>query len=148
MIRPATRADIPAIARLGRGFHAAAGWTEIEYDEAACAASLEQFMDMGVLLCVVAEHGGEVVGMAAGMAAPVYFNPSHKSGEELFWYVAPEAPQFAGIRLLEALEQAARASGCQTWQMKSLARLNGDRMVRLYERRGYRASEQIFIKRL
>ena len=84
---------------------------------------------------------------AAGMAAPVYFNPSHKSGEELFWYVAPEAPQFAGIRLLEALEQAARASGCQTWQMKSLARLNGDRMVRLYERRGYRVSEQIFIKR-
>jgi hypothetical protein len=32
--------------------------------------------------------------------------------------------------------------------MKSLARLNGDRMGKLYERRGYRASENSYIKRL
>lgn len=148
MIRPATVADLPAIAALGRQFHAAAAWDEIEYDEADCAETLATFMDSGAFLCLVYEQAGEIVGMASGLVCPVYFNRSHLSGEELFWWVSPDAPQFAGIRLLEALEGAARALGCQTWQMKSLARLGGDRMQRLYERRGYRASERIFIKRL
>jgi hypothetical protein len=86
--------------------------------------------------------------MAAGAVSPVYFNLAHVSGEELFWWVSDKAPQMTGIRLLEALEGAARAKGCQTWQMKSLARLGGERMQRLYERRGYRASERAFIKEL
>lgn len=147
MIRRATVADIPAIAALGERFHALAGWEEIPYSVEDCAASLERFFELGAFLCVVSDDGG-INGMAAGLVCPVYFNADHLSGEELFWWVADDAPQFAGIRLLEALERAARDAGCQTWQMKSLARLNGDRMTRLYERRGYRASEQIFIKRL
>ena len=148
MIRRATLDDIPAIARLGREFHAQAGWDEIAYNEADCAASLAALMQSGVFLCVVAEHGGEIVGMASGVMSPVYFNAGHKSGEELFWYVSPDAPQLAGIRLLEALEREARGAGCQTWQMKALDRLNGERMAALYQRRGYRASEQTYIKRL
>lgn len=148
MIRPAEPADIPEIARLGAKFHAAAGWDEIEYSEADCAASLATFMQAGCFLCFVAERDGAIVGMAAGVVSPVYFNASHLSGEELFWWVDDAAPQLAGIRLLDALETEARERGCKTWQMKSLARLGGDRMTRLYERRGYRASEQSFIKRL
>jgi len=148
MIRAATVDDIPTIAVLGEKFHAQAGWSEIPYDVGACAASLEQFMASGCFLCLVAEDGGSIVGMAAGVVSPVYFNTGHLSGEELFWWVDESAGQFTGIRLLDALEKAARERGCLTWQMKSLARLNGDRMTALYERRGYRASEQSFIKRL
>ena len=87
--------------------------------------------------------------MVAGVLSPVYFNHAHKSGEELFWWVDPErASQGIGIRLLIALEDEAKTRGAQSFQMKSIARLNGDRMGRLYERRGYRASEHTFIKRL
>lgn len=148
MIREANASDIAEIARLGERFHAQAGWDEIEYSRPDCAESLAAFMESGLLLCLVAEHDGAIVGMASGVVSPVYFNRAHVSGEELFWWVSDEAPQMTGVRLLDALETLARAKGCATFQMKSLARLNGERMTRLYERRGYRASEQAFIKRL
>lgn len=148
MIRPAELSDIPEIARLGEKFHAQAGWDEIDYSADDCAASLEAFMGAGCFLCLVAEVDGDILGMAAGVVSPVYFNRGHLSGEELFWWVDRDAPQLTGIRLLVALEDAGRELGCATWQMKSLARLGGDRMTQLYERRGYRASEQTFIKRL
>jgi GNAT superfamily N-acetyltransferase len=148
MIRPATALDIPEIAALGEAFHAQAGWEEITYSADDCEASLRAFMEADCFICLVAEHEGQIVGMAAGILSPVYFNRDHLSGEELFWWVSEAAPQLAGIRLLDALEKHARERGCQTWQMKALARLNGDRMIRLYERRDYRAAEQSFIKRL
>ena len=147
MIREATSADIEEIAALGERFHAQAGWEEIEYSREDCAASLANLMASGLFICLVAETE-KIVGMASGVMSPVYFNHAHKSGEELFWWVSGDAPQMTGVRLLDGLEKAARAKGCQSWQMKSLARLNGERMTRLYERRGYRASEQSFIKRL
>lgn len=147
MIRRAVVGDIEAIARLGAIFHAQAGWSEIEYHEADCIASLTQFLQLDAFICFVVDVG-EVIGMAAGVVSPVYFNRDHVSGEELFWWVADTAPQMAGIRLLRALEGEAKAKGCRSWQMKSLDRLNGDRMSALYSRCGYRASERLFIKEL
>lgn len=147
-VRPATPNDISTIARLGRVFHAQAAWGDVvDYNEADCAASLKALMQSDAFLCHVAEDDGQIVGMASGMIAPIYFNYAHKSGEELFWWVSDKAPQATGLRLLAALEASAKDAGCQSWQMKSLAKLNGDRMGRLYERRGYRASENSYIKR-
>jgi hypothetical protein len=148
MIRLATASDIPAIAAMGKEFHAAAGWSDIfDYVEADCAASLGNLIQLDNFICLVAETD-KIVGMAAGIISPVYFNHGHTSGEELFWYVAADAPQMAGIRLLAGLENAAKDMGCDSWQMKSIALLDGDKMAKLYERRGYRASENSFIKRL
>lgn len=147
MIRAATVGDIAAIARLGEEFHRQAGWEDIfAYSAADCEVSLEALMALDSFICLVAETE-RIVGMAAGIVCPVYFNRGHLSGEELFWWVSGEAPQMTGLRLLEALETEAREMGCQSWQMKSLARLNGERMGKVYERRGYRPSEHTFIKR-
>lgn len=152
MIRHARYDDIPAIAILGELFHQQAQWGDIfEYSAADCATSLETFMGMDGFICLVAEIPDRItriVGMVAGIVSPVYFNFGHLSGEELFWWVSADAPHRTGIKLLDALEDAAKAKGCHSWQMKSIARLNGDRMGRLYERRGYRASEHSYIKRL
>lgn len=139
--------DVPAVAALGAEFHAKAGWDEFAYVEADCAASLTTFMETGSFIGLVADDG-HIVGMIGGLVSPVYFNYSHKSGEELFWYAAPCAPQMTGIKLLKAMEREARAHGCGSWQMKSLARLGGERMVQLYERMGYRRAESSFLKEL
>ena len=147
MIRLATLDDIPEIARLGAVFHEQAGWVEIPYIEADCAASLSAFMDMPNFISLVSDDGG-INGMISGITSPVYFNHAHTSGEELFWWVDETAPQMVGVKLLKALENEAKSRGVATWQMKSLARLGGERMVKLYERLGYRASERTFIKEL
>lgn len=148
MIRPAAFSDITEIARLGEDFHRQAGWGDVfPYSVDDCAESLGGFLGLDAFICLVSDNDG-IDGFAAGIVSPVYFNRAHLSGEELFWWVSPDAPQMTGIRLLEALECEAKGKGCQSWQMKSVARLNGDRMGRLYERRGYRASEHSYIKRL
>lgn len=147
MIRAMTFDDVPEVARLGAEFHAKAGWSEIAYSVDDCADSLTRFMETGMFIGLVADDG-HIVGMIGGLISPVYFNYSHKSGEELFWYVADGAPQMTGIKLLKAMESEARAHGCGSWQMKSLARLGGERMVQLYERMGHRASESSFLKEL
>jgi hypothetical protein len=152
MIRHARYDDIPAIAILGELFHQQAQWGDVfQYSAADCATSLETFMGLDGFLCLVAEipdRIAQIVGMAAGVVSPVYFNHGHLSGEELFWWVSDRAPQMTGLRLLDALEGAAKAKGCDSWQMKSIARLGGERMGKVYERRGYRASEHSYIKRL
>lgn len=147
MIRQATINDLPHIARLGAQFHAQAGWDEIPYVAAECQAFLHNAMVSESFICLVSDNDG-IDGMIAGVMSPVYFNWSHKSGEELFWWVSDSAPQMTGLRLLDAIEQEAKAKGCNSWQMKSLARLGGERMLKLYERKGYRASERTFIKEL
>ena len=148
MIRPLEDRDIPAVAALGEEFHRQAGWSDIfGYSVEDCAASLTSLNQLDQFIGLVADEG-KIVGMTAGVISPVYFNHAHQSGEELFWWVSKDAPQGVGLRLLVALEEEAKARGCDSWQMKSIARLNGDRMAKLYERRGYRASEHSFIKRL
>lgn len=148
MIRAATKNDIAEIAYLGELFHAQAGWGDcFSYNPADCMTSLATFMGLDNFICLVADTG-RIVGMAAGVISPVYFNHAHLSGEELFWWVSEKAPMLTGLKLLDALEEAAKAKGCLSWQMKSIAKLNGERMGKLYERRGYRASEHTFIKRL
>lgn len=149
MIRPATPADVPEIARLGELFHAEAGWGDIaEYSQPDTEKTLTHLVndENGILL--VAERDGEIVGMCGGLAHPVYFNHGHKSGQELFWWMKPDLRDGTGKDLLDAMEDQAKAIGCQSWAMIALDKVRPELMGRIYQRRGYRASEHSYIKRL
>lgn len=147
MIRPAVPSDAAEIARNGAKFFAQAGWSDVmEYNEADCAASLESMIGAGHFICLVS--GNPINGMVAGLYGPAYFNASQIVGEELFWWVDDAAPQMTGIRLLKALEREAKDRGVHAFTMKSLARLGGERMTKLYQRCGYRPSESAFIRKL
>jgi GNAT superfamily N-acetyltransferase len=149
VIRNATPEDIPEIARLGELFHAEAGWADIcEYSIDDTQKTLGHLVsdESGILL--VAERDGEIVGMAGGLAHPIYFNHSHKSGQELFWWMKPGLRDGTGRLLLEAMENAARDIGCTSWAMIALDKVQPEITGRIYRRRGYRASEHSYIKRL
>ena len=148
MIRKATPQDAPEIARLGAIFHQQARWDEVPYNETDCATALTQLMETPIFLCYVAEQDDTIVGMVAAILSPAFFNHLHIIGEELFWWVSDKAPHRTGLRLLDTIEGAARELGCHTMHMKSLHRLNGERMEQLYTKRGYRASERLFVKEL
>lgn len=149
MIRKAALSDIPTIVELGKEFHAEAGWGDIcEYSEEDTAKTLTFMVndDNGILF--VADRDGEIVGMAGGLAHPVYFNHAHKSGQELFWWLKPGLRDGTGRLLLEAMEAEAKAIGCSSWAMIALDKVNPELTGRIYRRRGYRASEHSYIKRL
>lgn len=149
MIRNAEPRDIPEIARLGELFHAEAGCGDIcDYSPEDTAKTLAHLIenDDGILL--VAEVEGEVVGMCGGLAHPLYFNHSHKGGQELFWWVKPGLRDGTGRQMLEAMEAQAKAIGCSSWSMIALDTVNPELTGRLYRRRGYRATEHSYIKRL
>lgn len=149
MIRPATHSDIKEIARLGKLFHAEAGWGDVvEYVRSDTEKTLAHLVDSDDGILLVAENDGEIVGMCGGLAHPVYFNHSHKSGQELFWWMKPGLRDGTGRLLLEAMESTAREIGCKSWSMIALDKVNPELTGRIYRRRGYRASEHSYIKRL
>ena len=147
MIRSMTMEDCQPVAEMGRKFHDQAGWSDImDYRVDDCVASLQQFMAAGVFAGFVSDNGG-IDGMIGGVFSPVYFNHSHLSCEELFWFV-DDAPQSAGLKLLRTMEETLREMGASSIQMKTLSKLNDERMPAMMTRMGYRASERSWIKRL
>lgn len=148
-IRPATPADLPRLVAMGRAFFDEAQWSDVlRWDDAGAAESLACMVDADNSVMLVAEAGGHVVGMAAAALCPAWFNPAEMTAQEWYWYVEPEHRTGHGQALLDALEQAVRTKGARTFTMLAVAALRGPALDRLYRRRGYRASELTFVKRL
>ena len=149
MIRPAGLEDVATIAEMGERFHAEAGWGDIaEYRRQDCAATLRMMVESPDAILLVAVNGNRIVGMAGALTFPLYFNAAHRSGQEMFWYVEPGLRDGTGTQLLTALEAQARALGCESLMMIALDKVSPEATGRLYRRRGYRASEHSWIRRL
>ena len=150
VIRHATFEDAEQIAYLGCMFHEQAFGNDIlEYDIDDCIVSLEGFIGQPNFICMVADVGGRFVSFGSLILSPVYFNHSHISCEELFWWADPESNYPGiGMKLKKAMEEEAKDRGALSIQMKSISALNGERMANLYIRNGYKPCEQSFIKRL
>jgi hypothetical protein len=150
VIRHATFEDAEQIAYLGCMFHEQAFGNDIlEYDLDDCIVSLEGFIGQPNFICMVADVGGRFVSFGSLILSPVYFNHSHISCEELFWWADPESNYPGiGMKLKKRMEEEAKKRGVESIQMKSISALNGERMANLYIRNGYKPCEQSFIKRL
>lgn len=148
-IREAADADVSAVAALGHRFYREAGWDDVaEWDAHSIGVTLRNMVAGEGGIVLVLEREGVIRGMAGGLVYPLYFNHTHLTGQELFWWVNPIERAGAGIALLDALETAARERGAQSWSMLALDTLRPDVVGALYRRRGYRPSERSFIKRL
>ena len=147
MIRLATLEDVSALGAIGERFHREARLEGVApYVREDCEQSIRQLIESPDGVVLVAEEGGEVIGVAGGMAHPFYFNHSHRTGGELFWWVDPKFPG-VGMRLFKALETEARALGCESWAMIALEEIDPVRTGNLYRRRGYEPREHSYIKR-
>lgn len=150
MIRAGEETDVPAIMALGRKFFDAAGWPAVaEWDDASVEATLRALIDgkmPGGL--PVAEVDGEVVGMAAFLLFPFYFNLRTTVGQEIFWYVEEKHRFGAGAEMLQWIEAKAKEGGAAVFIMSSVTGLRDAALARVYARRGYAPAENTFIKRL
>lgn len=147
LIRDATPDDVPTIARLGAEFHVEAGWSDVtEYRQEDCENALQGILRGETCVMIVAEDNGRIVGMACGVALPLYFNHKHWHGQELFFWVDPEYRGKVGGKLFDAFEDAGR-NVAASWAMVALDKVKPELTGRLYSRRGYRAAEHTWIKR-
>ena len=151
MIRNATIDDIKQIVYLGERFYNEShDVDEIPYDPIDTYKSILEIYngDHGILL--VAEQDGQIVGITAGLVFSWYFNSSHKTGQELFWYVHPDYRKGTiGIRLLKELERQAKEKGATTFIMVSEELMgNHDYMEKLYHKLGYHNYESAYIRNL
>lgn len=144
MIRRAAPSDLDALTAMGERFHRHADIAEIPFCPASFRATLESGFDNEDQAYFVADEGGQVRAMAGALVYPCYFNHGARMGQELFWWSECRA----GLALHAALAEWATERGALSFSMIALAGKNSQRMQRLYERRGYRATEQSFIKGL
>lgn len=149
MIRPAVDSDISVLIEMGQRFFAVAGCADIaDFDVASFKATVAHLM-AGDSCCLVVEVDGHVIGAAGAMAYPFYFNTSHKTGQEIFWWINPEhRGGSAGTRLFAALEAWARDAGCKSFSMIALDAVEPNKVGAFYRRSGYRPTEHSYIKEL
>jgi GNAT superfamily N-acetyltransferase len=149
-IRLATEPDGPSLLRLGRAFFVQSGLSDVAtWDDESFGRSVRALVvnkEPGFLL--VAEHDGQIVGMAAAVVFPAYFNLNTRVAQEIFWFVDESHRFGAGAALIEELEKVAQERGATVFMSAAIAGLRDAAIARLYARRGYRPVENTFVKAL
>ena len=145
MIRPATHDDLPAILAMGARFYATTSYAGVTpYCEESIGNLVGGLIETGIFL--VAERGGELVGMVGLAVAPFLFNNAINGAYEVVWWVNPEQRgSVLGMHLLRAIEPAAKAKGCRLIQMVRMAN-SPPQADALYMRQGYAHTETSFTK--
>lgn len=146
-IRPATVADLQQCVEMARKFHAFAG---LEHVAPFCARSTEAtgrvLIEHGVFL--VADDGDALVGMIGVMVSPVAHNHAFQQAVEMMWWVDPgERARGVGAALIAEAEAQAKARGASSIMMIHLQN-SPDAARAMYEARGYRELETVFVKAL
>lgn len=155
MIRPATRDDIPRLVEMAQRFYPESPYPLIYGDmpkEQVAGLSIiamEGLASHGIVpgVMLVAEHEGELVGMACLHVDPSTFNPVTVAGEIVWWIEPEHRGGMTAVRLLKASEKAAQERGAHVVRMACLA-TSPPEAAAIYERMGYAHTETIFTKRL
>lgn len=144
-IRPATAADVDGIVDMSAKFYATTSYRGFaNMDEETVATLVLLLIESGVML--VAEDGGELVGMAGLYVGPFMFNKHKLGAYEVVWWVSPDSRgSGAGKALMAAIDEACRAKGCAIVQMVALAS-SPAHVGAVYESLGYAHSETSYTK--
>ena len=146
IVRAGEMRDIHRCVEMASEFHKIAyGLHGVEFCKASTFSTFITCMDHG-LFCV-ADNDGDVVGMAAGLKAPMVMNSAVTVGAELCWWVDPaHRKSTAGIKLLKTLETQAKDGGVDMWSMMLLESSNPEAAAKIYDKMGYVKAERTFVK--
>ncbi len=132
---------------MGRAFNEEAGYADtVPFCEASFQLDLATYGEAGLL--VVADKGGQAVGMAAAEVKPALCNRAIGIGREVFWFVRPEHRKGIGKELLNALECAAKSQGATFFDVIAEDGKRSKALARIYEAAGYNPTERTFRKGL
>lgn len=149
-IRHANDGDLFSIVDMGQDFFNESGLQDVaSWDAPSFEKTARALIDGDVPGCLlVAEHDRELVGMTGCIMFPLYCNLSLNLAQEVFWWVDPEHRKGLGGSLLDELESEAKRKGANVFMSAQIAGQRDEAFARIYQRRGYRPSENLYMKRL
>lgn len=147
-VREATEADLPVYLQLSADFHAASPMNRVcEFDPQGFGEFVQGAMQNPDICILLAELNGEIVGITGGIIYPLYFSPSHKVSQELWWWLTPAARgSGAGNKMFKHLQSWAKERGANTMFMIALEDERAEKMEKVYCRAGFKPMERTFMK--
>ena len=134
MVRLATWDDLPRLISYISAFHAASPYAELEFSPGGTRVVLQNLIAHPSSCIFLHEHGaiaGEISTLRFGRA---------RIAQEIFWWAERD-----GLRLLKAYEDWAMDKGAELIAMMDLS---GNRLGKIYQRRGYQPSENLYLKEI
>lgn len=145
-MRRATHDDIAALIELGRPFIAAHPVLRgVVITDEQLQSVLTNVIEQGVI--IVAESlDGSLVGMLAGMVAPMWCAPETKCATELAWWMKPgHRHGMTAVRMVRDFEEWAEQQNATHTVMSSIPQM-GQRAGDFIERLGYKHIENAYIR--
>ena len=144
----ANEEDVIDLVILGKEFAKEAQVGFLGWSNDKVSRSLSDAIARDDFLVVVMRHRTEAVGMLVAFVTPCFFSDAMQA-VEIVWYATPEHRGTKGAhRMVEHYEKWAKEAGAVCTNLSNLDILKADRVRKLYERKGYRLTENTFIKRL
>lgn len=147
-IRPATVDDLPTLLRMAESFVAETSYRgKLRPDSTAVLNLVNGLMAHGLML--IAYDG---LGACSGMLGAMHhINPmtGESTANELAFWLDPGLRSFGyASALLTEFEAWAASKGATVWQLSAPAGPQGERVGRLYGRRGYEPLETTYQRRV
>lgn len=145
-IRKIERHEVVKLVPCARLFHDEAK-VPGNFNADAFVGQVVTLFDTGNWFCFISEdEGGSVIAGIAGLV-----HPEMTTGEltcmEMFWFVRPDKRKGSlALKLLKAYEDEAVIRGARRILMTRIAGMNDGTLDALYERKGYREFERVYMK--
>jgi hypothetical protein len=148
VVRKAVEADLPVYVQLSADFHAASPMQRVcEFEPEGFKEFVIGAMNNPDICILAAELNGEIVGITGGIIYPLYFSPSHKVAQELWWWLTPEARgSGVGNKMFKHLQLWSKERGAKTIFMIALEDERAEKMEKVYCRAGFEPMERTFMK--
>lgn len=142
-VRKALPQDKSRVLMMARSFQVASG-LPIPFNAAYASMLFDTLISNPAMLCLVLDDNGPY-GVLAAQSGTLPLSPV-KAASELIWWIEPSHRGSAAKTMLDKYEEWATEQGCQFVNMVGLG---ADPVTtRMYERRGYSATERHFMKPL
>jgi hypothetical protein len=148
MIRKAEIKDVPRLVELGEMFYNMTPYSEIvPYNPVSTKFLFEAMLTHPENIIFVAVRGLQIIGAIGATIGPCTYNFDHKTVLESFWFFAPDQKDGrAALSLISAIEVWAKTQGASCLIMGLFSGMNEKPLNALYERKGFIASEKLYLK--